>query len=153
MLISVQELKKVPDQPVEFNFATSAEELDLAEEGIRSVDPVTVCLRATCHNGIVLLQGKMRTTVVLECSRCLHRFIAPLETDFEEEAPVDDLQTLDLSDMLREHYFAMFPAKPLCRLSCKGLCAMCGVNKNDEQCDCQPEPEDHRLSILKKLLF
>ncbi len=152
MLISVQELKKVPDQPVTFHFTTSAGALDMPEEGIRSVDPVTVDLKATYHNGIVLLQGKMRTTAVLECDRCLHQFASPLESGFAEEVPAEGLLNIDLSDMLREHYFAMFPAKTLCQPSCKGLCPLCGVNRNVGQCECQPEQEDHRLSILRKLL-
>jgi uncharacterized protein len=152
MLISIQQLKKTPAQPVTFAFTVSAEALDLPEEDAQPVETVDVVLRATYHNGVVLLQGEMRTTVILECSRCLNRCAAPLETGFEEQVPAEDMLTLEVSDMIREHYFAMLPAKPLCHPSCRGLCAQCGVNRNEEQCDCQTAHEDHRLSVLSKLL-
>jgi len=152
MQISIQQLKKTPAHPVPFSFTASAEAMDLLEEGVQAAQPVTVFLSATYHGGSVLLQGKMSTTVSLECSRCLKRFAYPLEIDIDEQVPVDDQLTLDVSGLLREHYFTMFPAKPLCHSACRGLCPSCGINQNDEQCDCQTTQEDHRFSSLKKLL-
>jgi uncharacterized protein len=41
--------------------------------------------------------------------------------------------------------------KPLCRVDCKGLCAVCGTNLNTGSCSCKPDWEDPRLAVLKKL--
>lgn len=152
MQISILQLKKSPDQPVTIAFAASAEALDLLEEGIQFMEPVTVDLKATYLNGSVLLQGGIRTTVILECSRCLLRFPYLLEIDLAEEIPEEESLSFVLTDLLREYYFSSLPVRLLCHPLCRGLCALCGVNQNDKQCDCQQTQGDQRLSILNKLL-
>jgi uncharacterized protein len=39
-----------------------------------------------------------------------------------------------------------------CKPDCKGLCAQCGQNLNEGQCDCDAEPIDPRLAPLRALL-
>jgi len=152
MQIPIEQLKETPGEPMVFELDASAETLDLLEEGVRFTGQVFVCLTATYHNGSVLLQASLRTKVVLACSRCLQQFLCPLEGWFEEEVQVEEISALDVSDLVREHYFGVFPLKPLCRSSCLGLCVSCGTNQNEQRCDCYETPVDHRLSILKKLL-
>ncbi len=40
--------------------------------------------------------------------------------------------------------------KPLCS-KCKGLCPKCGINLNEDQCDCESEYVDPRFEKLKEL--
>lgn len=79
--------------------------------------------------------------------------------DEEVELQDEDLNTsyyrdhvLDLGEMLREQFYLALPMQPLCRPDCKGLCPQCGVDRNVEQCDCQSEWVDPRLSGLKALV-
>jgi len=44
--------------------------------------------------------------------------------------------TLDPRETLRELIMSDLPDLPRCRPDCKGLCPQCGVNLNDETCDC-----------------
>ncbi|MCH8286509.1 DUF177 domain-containing protein [candidate division KSB1 bacterium] len=41
--------------------------------------------------------------------------------------------------------------KKVCRDTCAGLCAICGVNLNIEQCSCKETNIDSRWEALKKL--
>jgi uncharacterized protein len=80
-------------------------------------------------------------------------------SDEEVELQDEDLNTayyhdhvLDLGEMLREQFYLALPMQPLCRPDCKGLCPQCGVDRNVEQCACQNEWVDPRLSGLKALV-
>jgi len=52
---------------------------------------------------------------------------------------------------MREQFFLALPMKPLCREDCKGLCPVCGINRNRETCTCQSEWVDPRLEPLRHL--
>ena len=59
---------------------------------------------------------------------------------------------IDLGEVMREQFFLALPMKPLCRPDCKGLCPICGANRNRQQCECREEWVDPRLAGLKNLL-
>jgi uncharacterized protein len=63
-----------------------------------------------------------------------------------------DHDQIDLGEMVREQLFLGVPMRRLCREDCKGLCPECGVNRNNERCDCVPKADvDPRLAELGKL--
>jgi len=81
--------------------------------------------------------------------------------DEEDEAEVREADTgvafykndtIDLGEIMRDEFYLAVPMKPLCRPDCRGLCAVCGVNRNRETCSCRPEWVDPRMEPLKKLL-
>ncbi len=51
-----------------------------------------------------------------------------------------------------EEFSLALPVKPLCREACRGLCPVCGVNRNAESCSCAREEGDPRLAALQGLL-
>lgn len=106
------------------------------------------------------------------CSRCLSGLEIRLGLDIEEEfavssglatgarkpgagnpdAPrIDERHTLDLSDLVRQHWMTVFPMQPLCRAGCRGLCLRCGQDLNERACAC-PQEEDTRWAALQQLV-
>ena len=59
-------------------------------------------------------------------------------------------EKIDLGEVVREQLYLALPMKPLCREDCKGLCPVCGVNRNRETCTCQQEWVDPRMAALKE---
>ncbi|HUR21173.1 MAG TPA: DUF177 domain-containing protein, partial [Vicinamibacterales bacterium] len=59
-------------------------------------------------------------------------------------------EQIDLGEVVREQLYLTLPMKPLCREDCKGLCPVCGVNRNRETCTCQQEWVDPRMAALKE---
>src|SRR5688572_563653 len=59
-------------------------------------------------------------------------------------------EKIDLGEVVREQLYLALPMKPLCREDCKGLCPVCGVNRNREACTCQQEWVDPRMAALKE---
>jgi uncharacterized protein len=108
----------------------------------------------------VVLSGRTQS----ECARCLDPFELAIATDFTElyafdERSMTDSQLLvpanhqiDLAPLAREYLMLDMPITPICKPDCKGLCTVCGVNRNHEDCGHKQHPGDPRLSILKDLL-
>jgi uncharacterized protein len=109
----------------------------------------------------VTLSGRKDT----ECARCLDEFELPVATEFTELFAFDERSTteshllvpanhqIDLAPLAREYLLLDEPITPLCRPDCKGLCPVCGVNWNREQCEHQNQPPiDPRMAGLKDLI-
>ena len=50
-----------------------------------------------------------------------------------------------------QEFCLALPVKPLCEENCLGLCPVCGVNKNTEDCSCTTTEGDPRLAALRGL--
>jgi uncharacterized protein len=119
------------------------------------------------------LVGRATAELELVCSRCAEAFRLPVDAAFdltylpqvanagegELEIGEEDLDTafyehdvIDLGQLLREQFYLSLPMKPLCTPACKGLCPVCGVNRNTGTCTCDVEWHDPRLAPLRGLL-
>ncbi|TAK17286.1 MAG: DUF177 domain-containing protein [Acidobacteria bacterium] len=58
---------------------------------------------------------------------------------------------IDLGQMMREQFYLALPMKPLCQPDCKGLCPVCGKNRNRETCSCESTWVDPRFEVLRNL--
>ena len=142
------------------------------EEEFRLGAPVDLDVEIHKDATKVRVTGRVGTTLQLDCGRCLEPFDIPLDAAFdalflpavanagagELEVADEDLgvsfykdETLDLAELMREQFYLALPMKPLCRPDCKGLCPVCGINRNRETCTCQTEWTDPRLDALKRL--
>jgi uncharacterized protein len=124
------------------------------------------------HGHDILVRGHLEGSLSLDCSRCLVSFSYPVEADFdlllapgpnqapalEEELTKADLdrdfytgETVNLESILREQVLLTLPLKPLCAEACKGLCPRCGIDLNQESCQCRAEESTSPLAILKNI--
>jgi uncharacterized protein len=63
----------------------------------------------------------------------------------------DGEHLVDISEVMRQAVMLAIPLKPLCKEECRGLCPSCGVNLNEESCDCKNEEPDDRWEGLRNL--
>jgi len=173
MLLSIKEMevRKVRFsetwQPSEFDFSDSGmtQSAPLTAEGSAEILPHT--------GGEVRVQGKVRTVLAAECDRCLAPTTYPVDASFdlfykpaaELTAAEDDLALdegeaeiafyempgLELEDILREQVLLQIPMQKLCSESCKGICAVCGANRNEVECGCEVHPGDDRWAGLSHI--
>lgn len=101
------------------------------------------------------------------CARCLERFPAPIDRDFQwvlkprskESGDVEGVagsalafyegDEVDLAPLVREEILVALPTRALCKEDCAGLCAHCGSNRNLRDCGCTEERGDPRLAVLR----
>jgi uncharacterized metal-binding protein YceD (DUF177 family) len=101
-----------------------------------------------------LLRGELVGDLETPCARCLEPALVhvdvPLTVTFvpagaEDVDPDDDGEAdpdvitfkggeLDLSDELRDELMLAIPFNPLCDEACRGLCPLCGGNRNLVPC-------------------
>ncbi|UHA73986.1 YceD family protein [Paenibacillus sp. 481] len=133
---------------------------------IRAIKPVDVELTAKAEDdGLIDVQGQLTATAELTCSRCLvphtETYVIPFHEQFKltdsTDLPLDDEgdviyvtdDRVDLTPFVEEALFVHLPLTSFCDESCKGLCATCGTNRNEQSCDCSNERIDPRLAGLK----
>ena len=103
-----------------------------------------------------LLRAHVRGELATSCARCLEparvRIDLPLavtfvprdadETDEDEDPDVVGFQggEIDVGDAVRDELLLAVPINPLCGESCRGLCDVCGTNRNLSPCACKSEP-------------
>ena len=142
------------------------------DDVFRLASPVELVADAHKDQQKIRLKGRVRATLDLDCSRCVESFQLPVDAPFdmlflpvventgegEREVAEDDLgvsyyqdDTIDLGEVIREQFYLALPMKPLCREDCRGLCPVCGANRNRDNCSCQHEWVDPRLEPLKNL--
>jgi len=112
--------------------------------------------------GGIEASGTVEASWVGACRRCLleatGRLVVPVRElytrtgDGEDTYPLVD-DSVDLEIMAHDAILLELPPAPLCRPDCKGLCSMCGVDFNSEQCDCKPvvDPRFAVLDVLKSI--
>ena len=69
---------------------------------------------------------------------------------------VDDLdyahhngETVELLPIVREYIILSVPITVYCQEDCRGLCPLCGADKNQGDCACQPVGKLSPLSALR----
>ena len=161
-------------EPALLRQGSGGQALEPQDEEYRVAAPVELSMDVEKSGGHTFrVHGRVKTTLELECGRCLEQFALPVDASFdvrylpvdanagegEHEIEDEDLDAayyrdgvLDVIDLLREQFQLALPMKPLCTEACKGLCPECGTNLNRTQCDCTPKWEDPRLAALKGLL-
>ena len=143
-------------------------ELDLSELrlGIAApyTEPVRLNGRIVNRAGIVTLSYTASAQFHALCDRCLAPVDTPVVYQFEhilvkqlsddgndELIAVPDL-FLDLDELATSDIALELPGKVLCREDCKGLCPVCGCDRNVRDCGCSQKRIDPRLEALSKLL-
>jgi uncharacterized protein len=122
----------------------------------------------------VYLSAECTLRLKTDCAACLNPFELEVPVAFSltlkprpraDDAPPDELELskedleecyyegdeIDLEEILREQIILALPMYPRCSPDCKGLCPVCGVDLNQETCDCRRDEVDPRWAALKIL--
>ena len=166
------ELDKLEEQGGKFAQVYEANELPLEDPEVRLVEPAEVRGRIRRAGKEVELQGKLHTKLETVCGRCLQPVELPITTEFNErfvravswaaeeqhELQAEDLnlavfdgEAIELDDLVREELLLALPVTVLCREDCKGLCPVCGLDRNLSNCQCEIDEVDSRWQKLKEL--
>jgi uncharacterized protein len=123
-------------------------------------------------DGELRVEGQYEVVMEAQCDRCLGQARFPLKASFdlyyrpaaeiarEEEVAIDEDEAeigfyegngMELGDILREQVLLALPMQRVCNEACKGICPVCGGNRNDCQCEAGPSVADERWSALRNL--
>ncbi len=175
------EIHHIPSQGTTLHFEKRAEHFAtlkqlMARGECQFITPIQISLQVMPEKDLFKVTGRISATQHLECARCLTGFDAPLNRRFElnySRQIFDDIQTdesgemeltaqqigmhhfkgetIDFTDALQEQVVLSIPYRPLCRETCKGLCARCGADLNEAPCRCESKNDDSPFAVLKNL--
>ncbi|MBN1823290.1 MAG: DUF177 domain-containing protein [Endomicrobiales bacterium] len=98
-----------------------------------------------------LLNGSVSGQIEISCSRCLETFRLPITAKLNKVYP-ESTVLIDVEEEIRQEVILTIPVKPLCGEQCKGLCQICGINRNKGTCNCRQEFHDPRWDDLQKII-
>ena len=172
MFLRVKELEL---RKIRFDETYQPGRIDFAGEDLEQSSPLHIAGSAEVvarSDGEVRVQGKYTVEMAAECDRCLGRARFPLDQSFdlfycpmtriarEEEVAIDEGEAeigfyapggIELEDILREQVLLALPMRRVCSDACKGICPVCGGNRNETECDCRVKNSDDRWGAFRNL--
>ncbi len=173
MLLSIKEMEV---RKIAFAETWQPSEFDFTDSGVSQLAPLSAEGEAELFpntGGELRIQGRVKSVLSTECDRCLapttYTVDAPFDlfykpatelAQLQDEVALDDgeaqigfyeLPGLELEDILREQVLLQIPMQRLCRKDCKGICPVCGANRNEVSCHCESHPGDDRWAGLADL--
>ncbi len=134
------------------------------ESGIEWAGPVDVRLKAShAGTGEIVVRGVIEGALSQVCTRCLELvassfeqaitlvFVASDAPGFEDDGSsyvFDPGSEFDMSNAVREELIFAVDQYVVCDPECRGLCPVCGVNRNTDSCSCTVEETDPRWETL-----
>ena len=169
MIVDISALK---DLPLSLALNEDAARLAKLDKGVILLGQVFADLNVMQGDHIYYFTGHTRCDANMICSRCAESYRTTLqgEVDFsirevDDGRPVDmddvpenellvpaNATQVDITTPVREALILAIPLQPLCREDCRGICPICGVNRNEKSCDCKVEKTDSRWDGLRDLL-
>jgi uncharacterized protein len=115
-----------------------------------------------------LLLGHLGGSLATTCARCLEPARLTVDAQVtvtfvpadEDEEPDDDADLIGfagneihIDDEVRDEILLAIPVQVLCTEACRGLCSVCGGNRNTVPCECEAERRESasRFAALGKL--
>lgn len=165
------ELDRLNELGGRFSHVYGVEELRL-DDDVQLTQPTEVRGEIHRHRDEVELRGELKAKVEASCGRCLKPVLLPVNSQFAErfvpavswraeqqhELREEDLnlavfdgEAIELDDLVREEILLAMPGQILCREDCKGLCPVCGIDRNASSCECEAREVDSRWQGLKEL--
>jgi uncharacterized protein len=145
-----------------------ASDIDLGGQEYHFDAPITFDLTLTNTGAGVVASGTAAAVVVTPCVRCLCETRMPFEAEvegfyvrpghedeFPEEQEVEligDDSTIDLEPAVLASIVVELPFAPVHDPDCKGICPVCGVDRNATACACDLPTPPSPFDALKQLV-
>ena len=151
------------------DFESFSEEISVSEIGfekflVKRFGVCNVSLNIYLVDDKEFIDFKYELDIVYTCAKCLTEVNRHMSESFSREILsegdkfsedvgiliVND-RTIDTEAILLESLFINLEPNVICNENCKGLCPKCGINLNEEECDCNLNEVDPRLEKLISL--
>lgn len=151
MRIRVGNAVRQTGEPFPFEAAEAFEPQRFGERTVSFAEPVTVQGTYVYDGKAFTVSAKAKAALDATCARCTKGFVEQVEFTFserfvkgEDEAGDDETypyigDELLLDKAVLDNLFLELPIASICRADCKGLCPVCGADRNTTECDCTTE--------------
>lgn len=162
LAVSVADLLPHPGQVKRVERDAVLDRLEVSASRVPEGAAVHIDLELQAVNDAIVAVGTVRAPWEGLCRRCLQPTGGELVGEVQEIYERDPVEgetrqledaTVDLTELAHDTVLLELPLAPLCDDDCAGLCATCGVNRNETTCECATEVRDPRWAALDDLRF
>jgi uncharacterized protein len=159
MLLDVSQALKAPGASYGFSYSESLEPMCAGGEEISFVKPLEVSGNYVFTGENFYLHGQITAEYQAICCRCLADVRSSMTVPFSEEFAKEPDENhpdrylfrgeqLDLGQMTHDLVSLNTPMRHLCSENCKGLCPVCGADRNLRDCGCDvPNPDGNTNQV------
>lgn len=149
MLLKLQDYKEGDVVHVEHTYNPKA--LDVEFVDLHYSKPLTLEGEVEKGHDLLTFRGRLISETELICGRCLKRMNNPVDKDFELFYETKGLDVVDTTDDIREILILDHSLSYVCSEACRGLCPVCGANRNETACQCETPSGHESLARLKDI--
>lgn len=160
MELSTALARKRVGEPFSFEFCEAVEAQTFSGNTVEFEKPLKIVGTYVFDGKAFDLEAEAETVLKSNCARCLKPFSEPFSFTMKEHfvkgediGEDDDLypyegDTLDITKAVFDNLFLQLPIVSICSPDCKGLCPICGCDRNMSECNCQPTDASNPFSVL-----
>jgi uncharacterized protein len=144
-----------------------APDIELGMQPYRFDGPIAFDVKLTNTGAGIVAAGTATANVVTPCVRCLCDTTIPVEAEVEgfyvrpghdDEYPdeqeieyIGDDSTIDLEPAVTQSIVVELPFAPVHDPDCKGICPVCGADRNVTDCACDQAAPSSPFDVLRRL--
>lgn len=159
-----QKSKKDLSEAKNFRMNLRLTSWELQKPNLKITAPVVLKGMVENAGDVILLKAEAATEIERTCGRCLKVYTEKLNArvvekfypagaeNIENDAFIYESDLLDITEPVRESLLLAVPLQALCREDCRGLCPVCGADRNEGDCGCDTTSVDPRLAALKQFI-
>ena len=151
MEFKFSEMTSKKEKSKALEFTLEKEKVEVSGETIKFIEPIEFAGNLKFIEDVVNISGNIKTTLELQCSRCLQNFSYKVDIDFDEkfsnnykedeDITLVEGDIIDISEVIVNNVISTLPIKRLCT----------DADLNKGTCDCENENIDLRFDKLRDL--
>ena len=162
MLLDLKEIIEMPGNTIDFDFNMDLSDA-VAGSIVRFENLSEVTGQIINRAGAPEFKALLKTGIECVCARCLKEFHSSIEQEIfvylteggesgdNPDSYVISDDMIDAGEIILTELILNMETTLLCDENCAGLCELCGIDLNENKCECNKQI-DPRLSILGTLL-
>lgn len=159
-MFDVSDILKHDAEVFEKDIELNIKEMEYDYNNIVFINPLVLKAKLHSINKILTIEGNVDISFNIHCYLCNEEYQYSQNITINEifrQSPGDEeyeilSDKIDLEKAITDNIILQLPKQFMCNPNCKGICQVCGKNRNIEQCDCKINNIDPRLEKLKDLL-
>ncbi len=147
MLLNIIKAKTEQGKDINFDVEFPLDNDLIEDRNYQFLTPVTVKGTMNYQNDKLDIDAKVNFKLLVVCDNCgesfekdiqfdlSEKFLEQYESHTEEDYLIKQV-CVEIDKPVTDNLLLNIPTKMLCKDDCKGLCAVCGKNKNFSTCNC-----------------
>ncbi len=160
MKIDITEIAGRDSTKMEISVSINTVDFEHKILGIKLYDIIEFKSILSYMKGYIYLEGNIKGKYSTSCNRCLRhiddeydlvlkeKYSLKVE-EKEDESYIYEGHFIEIEQLIIDNISFSVPTIILCKDSCKGLCQVCGIDRNIDKCTCDTQGINIKMEKLK----